>query len=97
MQKDNNKYWQENIFILTVLLSIWFVVSFLMSVIFVDQLDAFRIGGFKLGFWMAQQGSIYVYVIIVFVYLKLMDKLDHKHHHNEKDILAREEAEELGQ
>ncbi len=97
MQKDDNKYWQENIRILSVLLGIWFVVSFLMSVIFVDQLDAIRIGGFKLGFWMAQQGSIYVYVIIVFVYLKLMDKLDHKHHHDEKDILAQEEAEELSQ
>ena len=94
MKEDDNKYWKENIRILTVLLSIWFVVSFLMSVIFVDQLDAIRIGGFKLGFWMAQQGSIYVYVILIFVYLKLMDKLDHKYHHDEKDILAQEEAEE---
>ena len=94
MKEDYNKYWKENIRILTVLLSIWFVVSFLMSVIFVDQLDAIRIGGFKLGFWMAQQGSIYVYVILIFVYLKLMDKLDHKYHHDEKDILAQEEAEE---
>ena len=95
MSKTDNKYWQENIRILTILLSIWFVVSFLMSVIFVDQLDAIRFGGFKLGFWMAQQGSIYIYVILIFVYLKLMDGLDHKYHHEEKDILAEEEADAL--
>ncbi len=95
MREEDNKYWKENIRILTVLLSIWFVVSFLLSVIFVDQLDTIRIGGFKLGFWMAQQGSIYVYVILIFVYLKLMDGLDHKYHHDEKDILAEEEADAL--
>ncbi len=88
----DNLYWKENIRILTILLSIWFVVSFLMSVIFVDQLDAIRIGGFKFGFWMAQQGSIYIYVILIFIYLKMMDKLDRKYHHEEKDILAEEEA-----
>ena len=95
MREEDNKYWKENIRILTVLLSIWFVVSFLLSVIFVDQLDTIRIGGFKLDFWMAQQGSIYVYVILIFVYLKLMDGLDHKYHHDEKDILAEEEADAL--
>ena len=93
-KNNDNLYWKENIRILTILLSIWFVVSFLMSVIFVDQLDSIRIGGFKFGFWMAQQGSIYVYVILIFVYLKLMDRLDHKYHHDEKDILAQEQAEE---
>ena len=90
MQEDDNAYWKENIRILKILLSIWFVVSFLLSVIFVDQLDVIRLGGFKLGFWMAQQGSIYVYVVLIFVYLKMMDKLDHKYHHDEKDILAEE-------
>ncbi len=90
MSQDDNRYWQENIRILKVLLGIWFVVSFLMSVLFVDQLDVIRIGGFKLGFWMAQQGSIYIYVILIFVYLKLMDRLDHKYHHEEKDILEEE-------
>ncbi len=90
MQEDDNKYWKENIRILKILLGIWFIVSFLMSVIFVDQLDVIRIGGFKFGFWMAQQGSIYVYVILIFVYLKMMDNLDRKYHHEEKDILAQE-------
>lgn len=92
MREDDNKYWQENIRILKILLGIWFVVSFLMSVIFVDQLDVIRIGGFKFGFWMAQQGSIYVYVILIFVYLKMMDNLNHKYHHEEKDILAEEKV-----
>ena len=96
-KNKDNKYWQENIRILTILLSIWFVVSFLMSVIFVDQLDMLRIGGFKLGFWMAQQGSVLVYVILIFVYLKLMDNLDRKYHHEEKDILAEEQADNAAQ
>ena len=94
MGKDDNLYWEENIRILTILLSIWFVVSFLMSVIFVDELDMIRIGGFKFGFWMAQQGSVYVYVILIFIYLKMMDNLDHKYHHEEKDILADEAEDE---
>ena len=94
MRKDDNKYWQENIRILKILLGIWFVVSFLMSVIFVDQLDVIRIGGFKFGFWMAQQGSIYVYVILIFVYLKMMDNLNHKYNHEEKDILAEEKSDQ---
>lgn len=94
MNQQDNEYWKENLRILKILLSIWFVVSFLLSVIFVDQLDVIRIGGFKLGFWMAQQGSIYVYVVLIFVYLKMMDKLDHKYHHDEKDILAEEAQSE---
>ncbi|MAM69728.1 MAG: hypothetical protein CMP91_01100 [Gammaproteobacteria bacterium] len=90
MSNNDNHYWKENIRILSILLGIWFVVSFLMSVIFVDQLDVIRIGGFGFGFWMAQQGSIYIYVILIFVYLKLMDRLDKKYHHEEKDILEEE-------
>ncbi|MDG2174562.1 MAG: DUF4212 domain-containing protein [Gammaproteobacteria bacterium] len=95
MSESDSNYWKENIRLLKILLSIWFVVSFLMSVIFVDQLDTIRIGGFKLGFWMAQQGSVYVYVILIFVYLKMMDRLDHKYHHEEKDILSEESSDEL--
>lgn len=95
MQEDDNKYWQENIRILKILLGIWFIVSFLMSVIFVDQLDVIRIGGFKFGFWMAQQGSIYIYVTLIFVYLRMMDNLDRKYHHEEKDILAEEKSNQV--
>jgi putative solute:sodium symporter small subunit len=78
-EKDSPGYWQENIQILTILMSIWFVVSFLMGIVFVDQLDNIRFAGFKLGFWISQQGSIFIYVLLVYLYLKAMDKLDKKY------------------
>ncbi|MHC4426170.1 MAG: DUF4212 domain-containing protein [Planctomycetota bacterium] len=78
MSANNFKteYWKKNLKYLTILLSIWFVVSYGFSIIFVDLLDKIKIGGFKLGFWFAQQGSILVFVIIIFVYVRLMNKLD---------------------
>ena len=72
-------YWKENIRIVISLLSIWFVVSFGMAILFVDVLDNFRFFGFKFGFWMAQQGSIFCFVILIFVYVYKMNKLDHKY------------------
>ena len=72
------KYWKKNLQYLAVLLSIWFVVSFVLSIILVDVLSKIKIGGFKLGFWFSQQGSIFVFVIIIFVYVRLMNKLDKK-------------------
>jgi putative solute:sodium symporter small subunit len=69
-------YWKKNLIYLSILLSIWAVVSFGFSIIFVDQLDTIRIGGFGLGFWFAQQGSIYIFVLIIFVYVYLMNRLD---------------------
>ena len=81
-----NGYWKENVRILTVLLGIWFVVSFLLSIVFVDALDNIRFAGFRLGFWLAQQGSIYVFVILIFVYIWLMDRLDNKYRVGKKDI-----------
>lgn len=74
--KDLSKYWRTNIRYMVILMSIWFVVSFGCGILFVDQLDTIRIGGFKLGFWFAQQGSIYVFVALIFVYVYLMNKLD---------------------
>ena len=74
--KDRQLYWKKNLTYLTVLLSIWFIVSFGFSVLLVDQLDRIRIGGFKLGFWFAQQGSIYVFVLLIFTYVWLMNRLD---------------------
>jgi putative solute:sodium symporter small subunit len=78
MPNNNFKteYWKKNLKYLTVLLSIWFIVSYGFSIIFVDLLDKIKIGGFKLGFWFSQQGSILVFVIIIFVYVRLMNKLD---------------------
>ena len=72
-------YWKENIRIVLSLLSVWFLVSFGMSILFVDYLDNFRFFGFKLGFWMAQQGAIYFFVVIIFVYVYKMKKLDRKY------------------
>ena len=75
MHKD---YWRANLKILIILLSIWFMVSFGFGIIFSDFLDQYKIGGFKLGFWFAQQGSIYTFVILIFVYIFLMNKLDNQ-------------------
>ena len=71
-------YWRANLRYLLVLLAIWFVVSYGCGILFVDQLDRIRIGGFKLGFWFAQQGSIYVFVALIFVYVWLMNRLDRR-------------------
>ena len=76
-------YWKENLRYLLILLSIWFLVSYVFGILLVDQLNAIKIGGFKLGFWFAQQGSMYVFVILIFVYIGLMNKLDKKYGFNE--------------
>jgi len=77
------KYWKENLKYLTILLCIWFLVSYGFGILLVDELNTIRMGGFKLGFWFAQQGSIYVFVILIFVYVRLMNKLDKKYGYNE--------------
>ena len=74
--KQSKDYWRKNLKYLIILLSIWFTVSFGFGVILVDQLNTFQFFGFKLGFWFAQQGSIYVFVILIFVYIYLMNRLD---------------------
>jgi putative solute:sodium symporter small subunit len=85
-QKNPNAvaYWKENIKYLTILLVIWFAVSYGAGILFKEQLDEIRLGGFKLGFWFAQQGSIYVFVILIFVYVRIMNKLDKKYGFDEK-------------
>ena len=83
MHKD---YWRANLKILIILLSIWFMVSFGFGIVFSDFLDQYQIGGFKLGFWFAQQGSIYLFVVLIFIYVHLMNKLDKKYKdHNDKE------------
>tara|TARA_R110002051_G_scaffold315005_2_gene392850 strand:+ start:112 stop:375 length:264 start_codon:yes stop_codon:yes gene_type:complete len=77
-------YWKENLRYLLVLLSIWFLVSYGAGILFKDILDTIKIGGFKLGFWFAQQGSIYVFVILIFIYVRLMNKLDKKYGYDEQ-------------
>ena len=80
-------YWRSNLKILSILLSIWFIVSFGFGIIFSDFLDQFKIGGFNLGFWFAQQGSIYFFVLLIFIYIYLMNKLDKKYKEKSEEDL----------
>ena len=70
------EYWKANLRLMGWLLVVWFAVSYGCGILFVDELNAISLGGFKLGFWFAQQGSIYVFVVLIFVYVKRMNKLD---------------------
>jgi putative solute:sodium symporter small subunit len=79
-QKDRQDYWKANLRLVALCLSIWFIVSYLLGIVLVDQLNAFSIGGYKLGFWFAQQGSIYVFVVLIFFYAYRMNKLDRQYH-----------------
>jgi putative solute:sodium symporter small subunit len=82
-QKNASAYWKENVKYLSMLLVIWFLVSYGCGILFKDALNEIRLGGFKLGFWFAQQGSIYVFVILIFVYVRIMNKLDKKYGYDE--------------
>lgn len=73
---DLKGYWKKNLTYLISLLIVWFIVSYGFGILFVDYLDHFSIGGARLGFWFAQQGSIYAFVILIFIYVYLMNKLD---------------------
>ena len=86
------RYWRRNLLYLKLLLAVWFLVSFGCGILFVDYLDQWRIGGFKLGFWFAQQGSIYVFVVIIFVYVFLMNRLDRAYGFDERDDDAQEQG-----
>ena len=78
-------YWKANLLILSIILSIWFLVSFGFGIIWSESLDALSIGGFKLGFWFAQQGSIYVFVVLIFVYVILNESFGQKFNSKDKD------------
>ena len=79
MSKNVKKeYWSTNLKYLSILLLCWFAVSFGCGILFVDELDQIAIGGFKLGFWFAQQGSIMCFIVIIYVYIYLMNRLDKK-------------------
>ena len=82
MNKDQN-YWKENISLIIRCLTIWFMSSYVFSIILVDQLNTIRLGGFKLGFWFAQQGSIYVFVILIFYYAYKIGDIDNKYGTND--------------
>ena len=78
-QEKRKAYWRENVRLMAILLSIWFVISYLCGIVFVEELNTIRLGGYKLGFWFAQQGSMYGFVIIIFVYARRMATLDRKY------------------
>lgn len=76
MKKDLAMYWKKNLSLMVVLLAIWATVSYGCGILFVEQLNAIRLGGFPLGFWFAQQGAIYVFVVLIFTYYFIMKKVD---------------------
>ena len=79
MENNLQAYWKANLRILSILLVIWFIVGLIFPILLVHQLNSIQIGGFKLGFWFAFQGSIIVFVILLFVYARLMNQLDRKY------------------
>ena len=81
--KANKDYWNKNLKYLRYLLFVWFIVSFGAGILFKDFLNSFYLGGFPLGFWFAQQGSVYVFVILIFIYVYLMNRLDKSHGYDE--------------
>ena len=83
-ERDAEAYWQENVSLMIKLLAVWFAVSFGFGILLVDLLNEFRLGGYKLGFWFAQQGSIYIFVALIFVYARKMNNLDRKYGVHEK-------------
>lgn len=76
---DRRGYWRANVRLIVTLLSIWALVSFVFSILLIEWLNTLRIGHLPLGFWFAQQGSIYVFVVLIFVYAWRMDRLDRKY------------------
>lgn len=84
MKQNHHNYWRYNLKYLAILLSVWFIVSYGFGILLVEELNQFRLGGYKLGFWFAQQGSIYCFVILIAIYVWLMKKLDNKFGLNDK-------------
>jgi len=91
-ESNANSYWKGNLKIVLSLLSVWFFISFVCGILLVDVLDNIRFFGFKLGFWIAQQGSIFVFVVLIFVYINLMDKLDAKFSKSERADISNQEG-----
>ena len=77
--KNLDEYWQKNLRILGGLLAVWFIVSYGCGIMFADSLNGIRLGGYKLGFWFAQQGAIYAFIAIIYIYIYKMNKLDREY------------------
>ena len=78
-QKKAKEYWKENVLLIIKLLIVWFVISFGCGILFVEQLNLIEINGVKLGFFMAQQGAIYLFIILIIIYIKKMSQIDKKY------------------
>lgn len=76
--ENRSDYWKSNIRLVTILLIIWFFVSYGLGILLVEPLNQFHLGGYPLGFWFAQQGSIYTFMVLIFVYAAQMNRLDKK-------------------
>ena len=79
MKSNADAYWKANVSLIAKLLVVWFSVPFLGGIVFVDLLNAIKLGGYPLGFWIAQQGSIYLFVVLIFYYAKKMSELDEQY------------------
>ncbi len=79
MSTANDAYWKANIRLVVILMTIWFTVSYVFGILLFEVLNTIKIGGTGLGFWFAQQGSIYTFLILIYVYVKKMNKLDKEH------------------
>lgn len=95
-ETSRRSYWRKNLTIVVALLAVWFIVSFVLSIIFVDALNEFRLGGFRLGFWMAQQGSMYTFVVLIFTYVWLMNRLDRIYGLDARGRSARADVRDAG-
>ena len=84
-EEDARSYWRANVRLMITKLVIWFLVSFVFGIMLVDLLNMFQIGGYKLGFWFAQQGSIYTFVALIFIYAWRMGALDRKYDVHDDD------------
>ncbi|PCJ15870.1 MAG: hypothetical protein COB04_12470 [Gammaproteobacteria bacterium] len=84
-QENNHAYWKANIRLVLFCLCVWFTVSFGFGILLLEPLNSIRLGGFKLGFWFAQQGSIYTFLVLIFFYAHQMNKLDKKFNVKEED------------
>ncbi|MGH3452055.1 MAG: DUF4212 domain-containing protein [Haloechinothrix sp.] len=79
------EYWRKNLRLMVILLSVWFIVSFGCGILFIDQLNKINIAGFPLGFWFAQQGAIYTFLVLILIYAVRMDRLDDEYGVSERD------------
>ena len=84
-RSERKSYWRKNIAIVLVLLAIWFCVSCVLGIFLVEPLNRVRLGGFPLGFWVAQQGSIIVFILLILVYCLLMTRVDRRHNVDEEE------------